>query len=192
MDFPDVHFALLISMMVATTSKLIATFSTAIPWKVEDAFCHFQYVPYTALTTAACLKAAQGEENFSINAQGGLTAKGLDQRNEKNISAIDWYAASAAAERHIKEHFGEVRATALAAHHRIVMDLRCSYIWEIAIEYDISQCEMVALCPVHDLSTLDIGLAALAIIVTCSSVKPAPQSFLSASLLKRPFHPFTP
>ena len=95
---------------------------------------------------------------------------------------VDWYAASAAAKEHIREHFGEARATALAAHHRIVMDLRRSHNWEIAMEDDISQCEMVALHPVHDLSTLDI--AALAIIATRPSVKPAPQSFLSVSLSK--------
>jgi hypothetical protein len=54
--------------------------------------------------------------------------------------------ASAAAEGRIREHFGEARATALAAHHRIVMDLGHSHNWEIAMEYDISQREMVALC----------------------------------------------
>ena len=61
------------------------------------------------------------------------------------------------------------------------------------MEYNISQREMVALRPVHDLSTLDI--AALAIIATHPSVKPAPQSFLSVSPSKRPFHsdhPSTP
>ncbi|KAF8229654.1 hypothetical protein L208DRAFT_1285618, partial [Tricholoma matsutake] len=154
--------------------------------KVEEAFCHFQYVLYTVLTTAAHLKAAQGEENFTINAQGGLTAKGLDRRNEKSISTVDWYAASAAAEGCIREHFGKVRAAALAAHHRIVMDLGHSHNWEIAMEYDTSQCEMVALRPAHDLSMLDI--AALTIIMTHPSVKPAPQSFLSASPSKQPIH----
>lgn len=160
-------------------------FLAAIPLKVEEAFRHFQYVPYTALTTAACLKAAQGKENFTINVQGGLTAKGLDQRNKKSISVVDWYAASMAAEGHTREHFGKGRAAALAAHHRIVMDLGCSHNWDIAMEYDISQCEMVVLCPVHDLSTLDV--AVLAIIVTHPSVKPMPQSFLSASPSKQPF-----
>jgi hypothetical protein len=168
-------------------------FLAAIPLKVEEAFRRFQYVPYTALTTAARLKAAQGEENFTINVQGGLTAKGLNRRNEKSISVVDWYAASMAAKGRIREHFGEGRATALAAHHKIVMDLGHSHNWDIAMEYDISQREMVALRPVHDLSTLDI--AVLAIIATRPSVKPMPQPFLSASPSKRPFqydHPTTP
>jgi hypothetical protein len=145
------------------------------------------------LTTAAHLKAAQGEENFTINAQGGLTAKGLDQRNEKSISVVDWYMASVASEDHIREHFGEGRAAALTAHHKIVMDLGRSHNWDIAMEYDISQHEMVVLHPVHDLSTLDV--AVLAIIVTCPSVKSVPQSFLSTSLSKCPLqddHPTTP
>lgn len=163
-----------------------SSLEVAIPPKVEEAFRRFQYVPYTALTTAARLKAAQGEENFTINAQGGLTAKGLDRRNEKSISIVDWYAASTAAEGRIREHFGEARATALAAHHRIVMDLGRSHNWETAMEYDVSQCEMVALRPAHDLSTLDI--AALAIIATRPPAKPTPQSFLSVSPSKRPIY----
>jgi hypothetical protein len=110
---------------------------TAIPQKVEEAFHHFQYVPYTALTTAANLRAACGEEDFTINAQGGLTAKGLDWRNERSISIVDWYAAATAAEGCIQEHFGEMRATLLAAHHTLVMDLRHSHNWEIAMDYDI-------------------------------------------------------
>jgi hypothetical protein len=85
------------------------------------------------------LRAACGEEDFTINAQGGLTAKGLDQRNEKSISIVDWYAAATAAKGCIREHFGETRATALAAHHKIVMDLRRSHNWEIAVDYNISQ-----------------------------------------------------
>jgi hypothetical protein len=167
---------------LAMTQRLTVVFLAAIPLKVKEAFWHFQYVPYTTLTTAAHLKAAQGEENFTINVQGGLTAKGLDWRNKKSISVIDWYVASAAAEGCIREHFGEERAAALAAHCRVVMDLGHSHNWDIAMEYDVSQCKMVALCLVHDLSTLDV--AVLAIITTQPSVKPMPQSFLSVSLSK--------
>ena len=156
-------------------------FLAAIPLKVEEAFCHFQYVLYTALTTATCLKAAQGEENFTINVQGSLTAKGLDQRNERSILVVDWYVASTAAEGHVR-HFGEGRAAALAAHHKIVMDLGRSHNWDITMEYNISQCKMVMLHPAHDLSTLNI--AALAIIATRPSVRSAPQSFLSTSPAK--------
>ena len=106
---------------------------------------------------------------------------------------MDWYAVSMAAEGHIREHFGEGRAAALVTHHKIVMDLGHSHNWDITMEYDISQREMVVLCPTHYISILDV--AVLAIIATCPSVKSMPQLFLSASPLKRPFqydHPTTP
>jgi hypothetical protein len=63
--------------------------------KVDEAFKSFHYVP---LTSAAQLKAARGEEDFILNANGGLTAKSLDWHNEKLISAVDWHAAARAAE----------------------------------------------------------------------------------------------
>ena len=95
---------------------------------------------------------------------------------------MDWYTASVAAEGRIRDHFGEGRAAALVTHHKIVMDLSHSHNWDITMEYDISQREMVVLCPTHDLSILDV--AVLAIIVTRPSVKSMPQLFLSASPLK--------
>ena len=46
--------------------------------KVDEAFRAFCYVPYSALTTAVRLRTQHREEDFIVNAQGGLTAKGLD------------------------------------------------------------------------------------------------------------------
>jgi hypothetical protein len=126
------------------------------------------HTPYTALTLTARLKAARGEEEFIVNTQGGLTAKGLDRRSEKVISTVDWHAASRAAEDRICLYHGEAQASAFAAHHRVVMDLRRSHSWEIAMDYDIQQRELAALNPAHDLSGLDT--AALTVIAT----RPAP------------------
>lgn len=123
--------------------------------KVDEAFKAFKYVPYSSLTHTARLKASKGEEEFIVNAQGGLTAKGLDRREEKAISLSDWLGASKAAEDRIRAYHGEMRATAFAAHHRIVTDLARLHNWTIALEYDIQQRELVALSPSHDLSTLD-------------------------------------
>jgi hypothetical protein len=131
---------------------------------VEDAFKSFRYVPYSSLTLASRIKAARGEEDFVFNAQGGITAKSLDRRNEKLISAVDWHAAARAAEERIRFHHGIARAEAFAAHHKLVMDLGRSHNWDIAMEYDIQQREVAALNPSHDLSSLD--LAALTIIAT--------------------------
>lgn len=156
------------------------------PQKFEEAFHHFQYVPYTTCTRAAYLKAAHGEEDFTINAQGGLSAKGLDQRNERSISVVDWYAAATAAKGHIREHFGETKAMALAAHHKIVMDLGCSHSWEIAMDYNISQCELVTLCPTHDLSTL--ATAHVADQVTSHQIAKPKSLPLEERLLPLPCH----
>jgi hypothetical protein len=137
---------------------------TAIPPKVDEAFKNFGYVPYSSLTLAARLKASRGEENIVFNAQGGLTVKSLDRRNEKLISAVDWHAAARAAEERIRFYHGVARAEAFAAHHKLVMDLRRSHNWDIAMEYDVQQREVAALNPSHDLSSLDA--AALTIIAT--------------------------
>jgi hypothetical protein len=77
-----------------------------VPPKVDKAFKSFRYIPYSSLTSASWLKAACGEEDFILNANGGLMAKSLDQCNKKFISAVDWHAATQAAE--------DVRATLLS------------------------------------------------------------------------------
>jgi hypothetical protein len=69
-----------------------------VPPKVDEAFKSPHYVPYSSLTSAAWLKAACGEEDFILNANGGLMAKALDRCNEKLISAVDWHAATWVAE----------------------------------------------------------------------------------------------
>jgi hypothetical protein len=94
---------------------------------VDEAFKNFHYVPYSSLTLAARIKASRREEDIVFNAQGGLTVKSLDRRNEKLISAVDWHAAAHAAEEHIRFHHGNSRADAFAAHHSLVMDLGRSH-----------------------------------------------------------------
>jgi hypothetical protein len=154
---------------------------------VDEAFKNFRYVPYTSLTLAARIKASRGEEDIVFNAQGGLTVKSLDRRNEKSISAVDWHAAARAAEERIRFHHGDSRADAFAAHHRLVMDLGRSHNWDVAMEYDVQQREVAALNPSHDLSSLD--MAAFTLIATRSvmhqvapSSSPPKRSFPSDTL----------
>ena len=87
---------------------------------------------------------------------------------------VDWYAAAKAAEACISIHHGETRVAALAAHHKLVMDLGWSHGWETAMEYDVQQRELAALHPTHDLSTLNT--AALTIIATHPSPALPPQA----------------
>src|ERR1700676_2685907 len=56
------------------------------------------------------------------------------------------------------------RASAFAAHHNLVMDLGRSHNWDVAMDYDVQQQEVVSLNLLHNLSTLNI--AALTIIAT--------------------------
>lgn len=158
----------------------------SIPSKVEDAFRSFRYVPYTALSHNARLRAARGEDEFTINAQGGLTAKGLDRRNETSINTFDWIAASHVAEKRILFHHGGARADALAKHHAVVLELARSHTWDIAMDYDVQQRELVSLQPTHDISTLD--LIALTLIATRprgNTAQPASASKPNSSPLKR-------
>ena len=111
----------------------------SIPPKVEDAFHLFRYIPYTALSHNAHLRAAQGENDFVINAQGGLTAKGLDHHNETSINMFDWITVFHAVEKQMAFHHGGVRANALVMHHAMTLKLACSHTWEIAMDYDIQQ-----------------------------------------------------
>jgi len=126
-----------------------------VPTKVDDTFKAFKYVPYSSLMHTARLKAARGEEDYMVNASGGLTAKGLDRKDEKSISMIEWLGVARAAEERILIHHGETRASMLRLHHHIVSDLARTHSWAIAVEYDIRQRELVAMHPAHDLSLLD-------------------------------------
>lgn len=129
--------------------------AASVPPKVEDAIRQFRYVPYTSLSHTARLRAAQGDDEFIINAQGGLTARGLDRRNEASITTLDWHAAARTVEERTRFHHGEARASALAMHHAIVLSLGRSHGWGFAVEYDIQQRELLASQPAHDISTLD-------------------------------------
>ncbi|KAG2738935.1 hypothetical protein P692DRAFT_20657427, partial [Suillus brevipes Sb2] len=88
-----------------------------VPAKVDEAFRLYRYVPYTALTREARARALAGEGSFVVNAQGGLTAKGLDRSLERSITAVQWTAASQVAVERTRHYHGEDRAAALASHH---------------------------------------------------------------------------
>jgi hypothetical protein len=158
---------------------------SAVPTKVDEAFKAFKYVPYSALTHTARLKAARGEEDFLVNATGGLTAKGLDRKEEKSVSMVEWLGAARAAEERILVHHGESRAFMLRAHHHIVSDLARTHGWTVAVEYDIRQRELAAMHPEHDLSSLDdkcLTLISTSMILVQHNVGPS----LGSSNVKRP------
>ncbi|KAG2144461.1 hypothetical protein DEU56DRAFT_754133, partial [Suillus clintonianus] len=159
---------------------------TAVPPKVDEAFKAFKYVPYSTLTSSARWQAIRsGEEAFTISASGSLMAKGLDRRNERSITLSDWIGAADAAEDRTEHYHGVARAKALKAHHSVVLGLSRSHSWDVAVEYDIQQREMVAQHPQHDLSQLDDR--ALTIIATCIVARqPTISAPYSQPQLKRP------
>lgn len=154
--------------------------SASVPPKVEDTIRQFRYVPYTSLSHTARLRAAQGDDDFVINAQGGLTAKGLDRRNETTIATLDWHAAARVVEDRTRFHHGEARANALASHHAIILSLGRTHGWSFAIEYDIQQRELLAAQPAHDISTLDNTS------LTLISTRPRPIHQLPSATTKPP------
>ncbi|KAG1727420.1 hypothetical protein EDB19DRAFT_1833115 [Suillus lakei] len=162
---------------------------TAVPPKVDEAFKAFKYVPYSVLTSSAQWQAIRsGEEAFTISASGSLMAKGLDRRNERSITLSDWIGAADAAEERTEHYHGAVRARALKAHHSVVLGLSRSHSWDMEVEYDIQQREMVAQHLQHDLSQLDDK--ALTIIAThIVTRQPVFTASYSPSQPKRPLPP---
>ena len=126
-------------------------------------------MPYTSLSTLAHVKASHGKDEVILNLSGGFSVKSLDRCNKKSISVVEWHAAACAAEERTRFHHGEAQADALALHHKVVMDLGHTHSWEATVEYDIQQCELSLLNPMHDLSSLDA--TALTVIVTCTSIQ---------------------
>ncbi|KIJ24973.1 hypothetical protein M422DRAFT_274138 [Sphaerobolus stellatus SS14] len=66
----------------------------SVPGKVIHAFKAFEYIPYTSLTTAACLKADNGEQEMELRVNGTLAVKKLDRQDERAIREGSWQAAS--------------------------------------------------------------------------------------------------
>ncbi|KAG1779493.1 hypothetical protein EV702DRAFT_1195454 [Suillus placidus] len=166
----------------AQATTQILTFSiVAIPLKVEEAFKHYRYVPYTALTHAARSKAfLRGEDSSFVFTQDGLTAKGLDRTNELSIATVDWVAAARAAEDRTLNHWGEVRASALISHHLVVLDIGRTHGWAVAMHYDVQQRELAHANHEHNLAGLDVA----ALTIANNKIPPAmPQStpFISPS-----------
>ena len=87
--------------------------------------------------------------------QSGITAKGLDRRNENSISFDDWVPVAYAAVERVQHYHGEKRAKALESHHRNVIALQKSLSWDIMRQYDIQQRELAAANPKHDLTHVD-------------------------------------
>lgn len=141
-----------------------------IPPKVEEALKQYKYVPYIAITPAAHLHAFRsGDEAFSFNNQGNLIAKGLDRSKERAIKFHEWLTASRAVEERITALHGASRGAAFASHHKVVSELASSHGWEIAHEYDITQRELAAQNPAHNLTGLDMN--ALTLVATQAAAR---------------------
>jgi hypothetical protein len=175
------HFPMIVFHLHFADELCLILVCIAIPPKVEDAFKSFKYVPYSALTHAACARAAEGEEDFVINSQGGLSAKPLDGKDKKSISIVDWLSAAATAEDRTCFHHGDARADALGAHHKFVQELARLHGWHIAVEYDVLQRFLTVQNPRHDLGTLDPD--AVSLIVSRMLVQQLNKNFPSASFM---------
>ncbi|KAF9003892.1 hypothetical protein BDQ17DRAFT_1325796 [Cyathus striatus] len=132
------------------------TLDSAIPPKVDAAYA---YIPYSALTKAARIKALHGDEVVIITASG-LSSRSLDHSNECTISTLEWMDVSEVHITRTRHHVGDQHADALKAHQAIVLKLASHQgaeadAWPLAIAYDIQQQEVAAANHAHDLSTLN-------------------------------------
>ncbi|KAJ7713418.1 hypothetical protein B0H16DRAFT_1274192, partial [Mycena metata] len=152
----------------------------AVPPRIDELFKAGRYVPYTALSASARLKASQGEEEVTFNvATGSFATKSVDRRNEKSIQLVDWIGAARIAEERTRHYHGQRRADALGAHHKLVTDIGRVHGWETAVEYDVQQRDLAALNPFHDLSGVDI--TALTVISTAQLILSLPPGCQAAT-----------
>ncbi|KAG1872169.1 hypothetical protein F4604DRAFT_1513590, partial [Suillus subluteus] len=152
-----------------------------VPPKVEEALKQYKYIPYIAITPAARMHAFRNnDEAFAFNSQGNLIAKGLDHSKERSIKFHEWLTASRVVEERITFYHGASRGAAFASHHKAVSELTSSHGWEIAHEYDISQRELAAQNPAHDLTELILSLPPGCVAVTFD---------ISAAYRITPIHP---
>ncbi|KIK58320.1 hypothetical protein GYMLUDRAFT_246335 [Collybiopsis luxurians FD-317 M1] len=122
------------------------------PEKVIEAVKQGRYIPYTALSQAARLKAVSGDQEVSIAADGSLALKGLDCKGEHAISELEWVQASKLVVNLFRKFHGEAHATALETHNANVLALGSLHGWRRAVEYDICQCETWSFNPTYDIS----------------------------------------
>jgi hypothetical protein len=131
---------------------------------------------------------AEGEEEFVINSQGGLSAKPLDRKDKKSISIVDWLSAALTAEEQTLFYHGESHAKVLVAHHKFMPELARLHGWQVAVEYDILQCFLLVQNPTHDLGTLDTNAVSLVVsrLMTQQFNKSFPTSHSPPSFSKCP------
>lgn len=149
---------------------------TVVSSKVEEKVKEGLYIPYSSLVGKTWDKALTREHEFMFNAEGGLTAKGLDRSNEKQIPLSEWLAASSTVEGLIRKHHGDTRVDAHLLHHKHVANIACIHNWTIAIDYDIRQREKAAAEPRFNISCVDeqtivlIASESLMAIIATSSI----------------------
>jgi len=90
-----------------------------------------------------------------ISQSGAFQPAPLDESGEETVEIGEWHGAASLAERLMRTHWGEDRATRLQAHHQIVMNLLSQQNWSVARKYDIRVRKKAASDSRHDLATLD-------------------------------------
>ncbi|KAJ3757804.1 hypothetical protein EV360DRAFT_83677 [Lentinula raphanica] len=135
---------------MALISGIVAT-----PKRVDEACKLFEYIPYKALTPTVHLKAANGDQEISLAADGSLTMKSLDRKSKRVILEVEWHAAAKTVVGRIHFYHGNEQANALEKHNSIMWDIAASMGWRKAVKYDILQRELLASDWTHNISTLN-------------------------------------
>lgn len=123
--------------------------------KIQDLFRRGRFVGYSKLVPSNSFAPENDDQDFVINAQGGLTEKAPDLSKEYDINPLDWINAARTAVDWVRTYHGEERAAALQKHHAYVLATGQEHTWRIALEYDVRQRQLSALYHQHDLGTAD-------------------------------------
>ncbi|KIJ53939.1 hypothetical protein M422DRAFT_241195 [Sphaerobolus stellatus SS14] len=192
--------------LITTTQRLgrdwegahccLTQFALIRPWvsvRIIQAFKAFEYIPYTALTSAARIKAENGEQEMELRPNGTLAIKKFDRNDERSIKEGQWQAASKLAVELARQYWpqGTIRAEALAKHHDVVTEIADSHSWQVAVAYDIRQREIMHRTPEHDISPFNEAILALVAsqALTASIASMRNQQFIAQAqshLTKRP------
>lgn len=105
--------------------------------------------------------------------------KKVDQRGKLSITMVEWRAAVRVAEERTGIHHGQEQAIALSEHHLIIEQIALEHGWTLAVNYDVSQCELTAIDVYHHLGSLHLEalmkLQLQAIAVTARAPEPLAQ-----------------
>lgn len=110
-----------------------------VPHKIDDKFRLYHFVPYSKLLPDEFNRLESDQQEFIINALGGLTEKGSDLSCEYSLSSLDWMNAVNRAIARTHYWHGNARAALLQDHHEFVIQVGKSHGWSVVLEYDVQQ-----------------------------------------------------